>query len=1286
MSQLSASHPLVERLSRLRGRVRLVVSLHGIGLVVAGAVAAILVLAVGDWLVHFSVATRALLLMAFVGTLAVVVYKKLVAPLSTKLTDQFLASRVENNNKQLADELISAVHFVQSGTINSNAIAARHVETTAAKTAGVRFEDSLDFRRANRTLAVAAILLLVALLIGFAKPEISKLLFGRWVAFSPTAEWPRLTNVEFAWETADGKQPEVLPIGEQFLVRAKVTRGGYAGMRTWLYSKNDSQKMISELMTYQQAASSKETLVYERSIEPVGNSAITLRPEAGDHNEAAEVRIRLAPRPVISELSAAITPPAYVKNVDPTKPVAPVMVDLLTQSGRAVEGASVALRIKSSKPFLIDDQGRPNVRFFDQVKDTEIKLANATMRLLEPNVAQVTFPAKQTLQVRTLMRDADGFENRVGGTLSMEVIPDAMPTVVITEPRRMAERLEGGELKLEIQANDDMGLDGLKLVAERFDAKPGEAAVFTTDLQWTETTVDAAVGTTMGKANYTWDLTPLKLAAGTRLSFYVMVQDNFEVSEKSVAQPLPRMMIAGANGMVRHDWVKSAPLALQIRTAEDIAERNRRELNEVRERIMNLKKQQDQTKTQVDAIEKTMATSGVSTNQQKAQLSELAQTQAQQAAAANAIQQRVEQIKKDLAENKLGETDMGKLAQEVAAGMKDVGTNNMPKAVSELSKAAEAAGGAESGKPEGEENKDPAGKDPAAKDPTAKDPNAKKDPAAKDPTAKSDPAGKSAKGEPSEGSPEAGKPSKGSPQEGAQQASKAAKGASEQQKEAIEKMDKMIAELGKAGDIDSAKAKLKEIQKEQDKVTQEAREAMAPIAGKKPEDLSKDLKEKLDQLAGKQKDLANQTAALTEDMKKAAGDAAKAGDPASAESLSKAAEAGESSKASESQSKAGDAMSKNQSSKTAGEQAAASEGLKKMMEELEKQDQRQLEQLSRELAALLADLQKLVKEEKQLQTETTAAGDKAGKKVLATLGNQQGRTHQNTIVAQKKAESTKDSQKAANDIRDAADAMGLAATSLFEANQPAALPPEVLAIASLEEAIKKLEKQKQEVDNKLKEKDLAAFIKQYEGIRAAQAALKGQSDAMEAKRLAAADKQLERIDTMKLAELATTQAELKKQIGEISGEEKIKEFEVVLWMNGQIETYMDKSRDLMSKAKTDRALASSQQTAIDRITSIIEALKEEKDKPKEFENESGGGGGGGGGGKKPPLVPPSAQLKLLKAMQDIVNGQTKSVNREVVKAGSPDAKAELKQEASHLGKQQGEIKDLADKVMEKLKQ
>ena len=930
--------------------------------------------------------------------------------MSTRLTDQFLASRVENVHKELEDELISAVHFIHAGTTRTNALAAKHVDAAAKKTAGIRFEEAVDFRRSNKAMGVAALVVMVAAILFAMNPGLGRIALTRWFTTSLT-DWPRTTTVKFVWDTAGGKAPKVIPVGEQLVVRAKVVQGGSESQRVWLTTWSDDSKDGSSPMRYQSQLSNEKEFVYELTVEPKGDRKLALKVEAGDDNEQSPVDVRLAARPVVRDLTATILPPAYVRDVnDPAKPAPAVKRDLMTEKGRAVEGATVTLKVHATKAFYCDSQGVPEVKLLAQTKDVEV-VNGATRRLVSPTEAEMTFQAAQSWDARLMIRDEDGFENRAGGTVSLLVVPDGLPSVVITEPRRLSERSPSAILKVGVQGTDDLGLDGLKLIAEKFDAKPGEAPVFETDLKWSERKVDPSSGSTSGQATYEWDLAPLKLQPGARLTFYAAVQDNYEVNGK------------------RHDWVKSSPLTLQILSEADIARLARQQLNEQKERIKALKTDQEKTQSQTDIIAKAAADSGVTTAQQKEVLSQLAQQENQQAATANAIQQKIEQIKSDLAQNKMADSEYGKLAADVSEGMKQVGQNNMPKAASELKKAQEAAG-----------NQDP--KEP------------KQDAQSK---------------------------------EQAKQASEAAKNASKQQGEAIARMKSMIEQMGAMGDMAALGSELKNIKEKQDKLTADTREFAAKNAGKKLEQLSKEDKEKLDKMAGEQKSLSDRTKELIKDMEDAAKRASES-NPADSESMSKSAQAGKDANVPGKQDQASKEMKENKTasaSDPSGSQGQAQAGLQQMMDELKKNEKRALEQLQRQLAKLLDDLKKLKANEEGLKVDTEAAGAAVAKAAATKLGDRQETLHMNTIVVQKKAENTKDAQEAALDIRDAAEQMGLAATALYKSQQPASMEPETKSIEFLADAIAKLEKQKEKVDDALKKDDLAEFIKKYEAIQLA---------------------------------------------------------------------------------------------------------------------------------------------------------------------------------------------------------
>ena len=80
---------------------------------------------------------------------------------------------------------------------------------------------------------------------------------------------------------------------------------------------------------------------------------------------------------------------------------------------------------------------------------------------------------------------------------------------------------------------------------------------------------------------------------------------------------------------------------------------------------------------------------------------------------------------------------------------------------------------------------------------------------------------------------------------------------------------------------------------------------------------------------------------------------------------------------------------------------------------------------------------------------------------------------------------------------------------------------------------------------------------------------------------------------------------------------------------------------------------------------------------------SGGGGGGGGGGSSPALVPPIAELKLLRGVQDAVYHATRAYNQ---KLGPNNEATPRPQVVDELHQQQRQLSELGHHLIQQLRQ
>ena len=111
----------------------------------------------------------------------------------------------------------------------------------------------------------------------------------------------------------------------------------------------------------------------------------------------------------------------------------------------------------------------------------------------------------------------------------------------------------------------------------------------------------------------------------------------------------------------------------------------------------------------------------------------------------------------------------------------------------------------------------------------------------------------------------------------------------------------------------------------------------------------------------------------------------------------------------------------------------------------------------------------------------------------------------------------------------------------------------------------------------------------------------------------------------------------------------------------------------LSQGEAPATVGRQQQTSVDVLRAVVDALKDAQ-QDDEFRQADGGGGGGGGssGGQPQGLLPPVAQLKLLRGMQAEAAGRTR-------------AAAEGQDDLGEVSRLQSELERLGREVLEELK-
>ncbi|MFT3787231.1 MAG: hypothetical protein QM770_13855 [Tepidisphaeraceae bacterium] len=239
-------------------------------------------------------------------------------------------------------------------------------------------------------------------------------------------------------------------------------------------------------------------------------------------------------------------------------------------------------------------------------------------------------------------------------------------------------------------------------------------------------------------------------------------------------------------------------------------------------------------------------------------------------------------------------------------------------------------------------------------------------------------------------------------------------------------------------------------------------------------------------------------------------------------------------------------------------------------------------------------------------------------------------------------------------------------------------PPQTEALAALLEAKRLVDAQKDKVDNEIDRQQKEAIRQRYVRLKAEQEKLNAETIRIHDARMS--DGQLKRADSIALAQLADKQSALSKEIDEIGKDLDSLGSVVFVWANKQIGQQMDEVRPKLAGLISDKPVQVAERQIVRDIDAMIENLKT---MPKKDRFEQGGGGGQGGSGG--PKVPPEAELRLLKALQQRINDATTDASQQLAQAKGQHDQT-IDEELNAQSKKQSQLRSLLDELLDKASQ
>jgi hypothetical protein len=225
----------------------------------------------------------------------------------------------------------------------------------------------------------------------------------------------------------------------------------------------------------------------------------------------------------------------------------------------------------------------------------------------------------------------------------------------------------------------------------------------------------------------------------------------------------------------------------------------------------------------------------------------------------------------------------------------------------------------------------------------------------------------------------------------------------------------------------------------------------------------------------------------------------------------------------------------------------------------------------------------------------------------------------------------------------------------------------------LDEAQQQLAERRQQAEADLAREQLAKIEDALKGLHQRQGKIV--ADTVDVQNVRAKQGDLTPGQAASVRDLAREQKLLRTETSALA--EKLAAAEVFHLALERIADEMNRAAGMLQKGATDEPTQQAEQAALARCAQLLDALRAAAQKPKEGDNQGGEGGGGKQGGQQDGIRR-VAEIRLLKLMQEELNGRfSEFIEAHRKNPGSEDAEL-----LAEISREQGRLAELALKLSE----
>ena len=484
-----------------------------------------------------------------------------------------------------------------------------------------------------------------------------------------------------------------------------------------------------------------------------------------------------------------------------------------------------------------------------------------------------------------------------------------------------------------------------------------------------------------------------------------------------------------------------------------------------------------------------------------------------------------------------------------------------------------------------------------------------------------------------------------------------------QQMQAVrDQLEGAMTMLDRGQDTWMARRAIEELRAKVQELLEDTQQLGKHTAGKSMDELTQDQRSMLQKILDKQRQTANDARETLDGLDQQA-NALDQNNPTGAQGIRDAATQGRNSGIEEQLAQAGEEIAQNQTSSAAGTQQQVLEELDNMLEQIEQAEKKRDSALRRKLASLIESIKAIIDDQNHELARIDQGKPNLDQPLIALRTN-------TLAIRDEAAAAYPETQSIADSLTRATESQSKAIVALRAepVDLNLARQSELAALVHLQSALDEAQRQDEAAADRQAQKLRDQLKEHYQSALETQSQITIQTQPM-------IGQQLTRRQRAKARQLSNQEDTLNTQLRDMLDQTtELRDAPIFSLAHDQMELLLHAiSKDLKERS-LDHRIVQDQQSVAMILSALVEVLGDSpQPESEDFEDGQNADGGGQGGGGPEPVIPPIAQLRLLRSLQQLTAIQTRALNE----SDAPDP-ARIDQ----TGQLQ---RDLADKGLQLIK-